>query len=361
MTTVEQFAFDLPPELIARYPAPQRTASRLLRVDCIAETFSDALFTDLSELLEPGTLLVFNNTRVVPARFYGEIVDKSRAVECLFLRYLDSDLIEVMARPMKHLHPGTVLRLAQNFSACVEERGDRRCHLRLDVSGERPDSMRAAFEHWLNENGEIPLPPYLGRPAEAIDADRYQTVYAQAAGAVAAPTAGLHFDQVYLDKLAGQGVEIAFLNLLVGAGTFEPVRSADIESHQMHEEEFFLNDDLIDKLHLARREGRRVVAVGTTVVRALESAALNEAWHSGRQSTELMIRPGFSRRVVDALLTNFHLPRSSLMVLVCALGGTPFVQRCYAHAIAQQYRFYSYGDAMYFSFAPAGKTVGHTP
>ena len=387
---MEQYDFDLPDKLIARYPARERRQARMLLADCRSLKIHDSAIAQLPAQLARGDVLVLNNARVIPARFQARLLGRaSRTVECLFLGWREGGLLEIMGKPMRRLREGARLDIGGRFDAVVARAGDSSCLLRLDGVSGRGDggearrragrdgacadgtgeegaqparlppssapvpgpaggkAVREGFGAWLDRHGETPLPPYLGRAAEPSDAIRYQTVYASEPGAIAAPTAGLHFDEGLLRQIRDLGVETAFLNLEVGVGSFAPIRAASPQEHRMGEESFRLSQGLIDSLRSALAEGRRIVAVGTTVVRALESAAQTGRWGCQRQATGLMIRPGFKRRIVDAMLTNFHLPRSSLMVLVCTLAGREFIQRCYAHAIERGYRFHSYGDAMF--------------
>ncbi|HTX23203.1 MAG TPA: tRNA preQ1(34) S-adenosylmethionine ribosyltransferase-isomerase QueA [Steroidobacteraceae bacterium] len=347
-----EFRYELPPELIAQEPLAERSASRLLVLDPApadgdgpaaraarerAACVRDASMRDLPQLLSPGDLLVFNDTKVVAARLIG-IKPTGGRVEILLERPLEADAALVQARASKGLRAGTVIHTAG---------GDVR------VLGPDQDLWRVAlpcaalefFERW----GEVPLPPYIRRPPRAADRERYQSVFARCAGAVAAPTASLHFDAPLLEALERRGIERAFVTLHVGAGTFQPIRTDDVHAHAMHAERTLVSSETAQALARARARGGRVIAVGTTVVRALESAARESpaaelrAW-SGE--TRLFIGPGFRFRVVDGLLTNFHLPESTLLMLVCALAGRERVLAAYAHAVRLRYRFFSYGDAM---------------
>jgi S-adenosylmethionine:tRNA ribosyltransferase-isomerase len=337
-----KFAYDLPEELIARYPCERRSDSRLLHLDGASGEIRDRKFTDLPDLLRRGDLLIFNDTRVLPARLHG-LKDSGGRVELLLERTLDAHRVLVQLRASKPPRPSSRLTLNGGHRALVAGRCGEFWELRFE------EEALGVFER----SGEIPLPPYLHRAAEPLDRERYQTIYARVPGAVAAPTAGLHFDAAVLERLAGAGIATAHLTLHVGAGTFQPVRVDEIEAHRMHAERASVPAALCAEIAQARNRGGRVVAVGTTCVRALESAAEGATLAPFEGETRLFIRPGFRFRVVDALLTNFHLPESSLLMLVCAFGGQAQVLAAYRHAVAQRYRFFSYGDAMFVEPAPA--------
>ncbi|MGQ0429240.1 MAG: tRNA preQ1(34) S-adenosylmethionine ribosyltransferase-isomerase QueA [Gammaproteobacteria bacterium] len=336
------FSYPLPQELIARHPLPERSGSRLLALDGATGSLRDLVFTDLPALLAPGDLLVLNDTRVIPARLVGRKASGG-ACELLVERILGPRRILAQARASKGLRAGGVVQLAGGANATVVDRPGEFYELELD---------REALAY-LDAHGSVPLPPYLGRAPEAPDRERYQTVYADAPGAVAAPTAGLHFDRAMLARLAGQGVAITKLTLHVGAGTFQPLRDDSLDALRLHAERVRVTAEVVTAIEQARRRGRRVVAVGTTVVRALETAALGGALAPFEGETGIFIRPGHRFRGVDALITNFHLPESSLLVLVAAFAGRERVLAAYHHAIAARYRFYSYGDAMFITPDPA--------
>ncbi len=337
---VSTFDFTLPDAQIARHPLPERTASRLLHVDGVASIFTDRSFIDLPGLVRTGDLLIFNDTRVIPARLLGRKATGGQ-VEVLVERVISDHEVLAFVRASKSPKPGTRLFLAEAFEAEMlgrDTRNDDLFHLRFDPA-------RTALE-WLEGYGAMPLPPYIDRAAEAADSERYQTVYARAAGAVAAPTAGLHFDTAMLDRLRAAGVETAWVTLHVGAGTFQPVRVEDTEAHKMHTEHYTVPQATVDAITACRQRGGRVMAVGTTSLRALESAASTGELRAGTAETALFITPGYRFLVVERLLTNFHLPRSTLLMLVCAFGGQRLILEAYAHAVASGYRFFSYGDAM---------------
>ncbi len=333
--TVEDFDYDLPERLIAQHPAPARTGSRLLRL--ARGGVSDHAFADLPGFLAPGDLLVFNDTRVIKARLFGQKASGGR-IEALIERVLGPHEAAAQIRASHAPKPGAHLRLAGVIDAEVLAReGDL---YRLRFAG--PDSVLALLER----HGEVPLPPYITHAPAAADERRYQTVYARAPGAVAAPTAGLHFDEPLLERLRGSGVETAFLTLHVGAGTFQPVRVHDLADHRMHSEWYEIPSATADAVRRARERGRDVIAVGTTSLRALEAAARDAAVAAGCAETDLFITPGYAFRVVNRLITNFHLPKSTLLMLVCAFAGMEPVRAAYRHAIEHGYRFFSYGDAM---------------
>ena len=335
--SVSDFDFELPPELIAQHPAAERSASRLLDGRSLPPV--DRVFRELPGLLNPGDLLVFNDTKVIKARLYGAKASGG-AVEALIERVLPGTQ-EVWAhmRASKSPKPGAVVRFAEAFDAEVLGRcGPDNGLFHLRLSGD-------PFE-LLERHGHVPLPPYITHDDSADDVRRYQTVFARAPGAVAAPTAALHFDEGVLAALAVRGVETAHVTLHVGAGTFQPVRVEKIAEHQMHSECFEVPAATVEAIAATRARGGRVVAVGTTTLRALESAARGGTLQAGASETSIFITPGFQFRVVDRLVTNFHLPKSTLMMLVSAFAGYEQVMALYRHAIDGGYRFFSYGDAM---------------
>lgn len=346
------FAYDLPPELIAQAPLPERAASRLLVLDGATGRIEDRQFRDLVELLRPGDLLVLNDTRVVPARLHGAKRTGGR-VEILLERFLDARRVRVQLRSSRSPKPGAEIDLPGGARAVVEGRAGELFDLVLD---------RDAAPYFA-EHGEVPLPPYIERAPDEADRARYQTIFARSPGAVAAPTAGLHFDDALFAELEARGVERTFLTLHVGAGTFSPVRTDEVEAHRLHPEWVSVSAEVCAKVEEARRRGGRIVAVGTTAVRALESAARSGRLEPFEGETDLFIYPGYRFRVVDALVTNFHLPESSLLMLVAAFAGRERTLAAYRHAVAERYRFFSYGDAMFVTPAepthsPAGTEPG---
>jgi S-adenosylmethionine:tRNA ribosyltransferase-isomerase len=333
MYTLSDFDFDLPTELIAQVPLPERAASRLLKVgDTECE---DRVFSELPSFLQAGDVLVFNDTKVLNARFYG-VKQSGGKVEVLVERVLDARTVLAQVRASKSPLPGTGLRLADSFDVSVGERSGEFFVLHFPS-----DAIEL-----IDSYGQLPLPPYIQHAADTTDAQRYQTVYAKHPGAVAAPTAGLHFDQALLDQLQQQGVLLTWLTLHVGAGTFQPVRTENLAEHQMHSEWYRLPQTTVDIIETAKRSGRKVIAVGTTSMRALESASQTGKLVAGSSDTQLFVTPGYQFKTVDRLITNFHLPKSTLMMLVSAFAGVDRIRHAYSHAIAQRYRFFSYGDAM---------------
>jgi S-adenosylmethionine:tRNA ribosyltransferase-isomerase len=332
----QDFSYHLPDELIAQAPLPERSASRLLVLDGATGNLSDRRLRDLPVCLAPGDLLVFNDTRVVPARLIGSKATGGR-VEVFLERALESDTALVQLKASKPIREGLSIATPAGAVQVLHREGDLWC-VRL------PGLVLDVFERF----GTIPLPPYIRRPAEEADRERYQSLFARVSGAVAAPTASLHFDSAVLAALAAQGVNRACVTLHVGAGTFQPIRASDLEDHSMHSERFTVEAATWEAIDRTQAAGGRVVAVGTTVVRALESAALTRHQGSGVSGgeTRLFIRPGFRFRVIDALVTNFHLPESTLLILVAAFAGREAVLSAYAHAVRERYRFFSYGDAM---------------
>jgi S-adenosylmethionine:tRNA ribosyltransferase-isomerase len=337
---VSDFSFDLPKPLIAQTPAAQRSASRLLCLDGVSGVYEDKLFKALPELLNSGDLLVFNDTRVIPARLFGTKSTGGR-VEVLVERVLDDHRVLAHVRASKSPKSGSTLVLEEEVHMEVIGRHQDLFELQSHDEGCVLDI--------LERYGRIPLPPYIERDAEALDSERYQTVYASKAGAVAAPTAGLHFDQDMLDLLSSKGIEFAYVTLHVGAGTFQPVRVEDITTHTMHSEYIDVSNEVCDQVKATKQRGKRVIAVGTTSVRCLETASQNGEIHPYQGETDIFIYPGYRFRTVDALLTNFHLPESTLLMLVCAFAGYDNVMAAYQHAVEEKYRFFSYGDAMFLT------------
>jgi S-adenosylmethionine:tRNA ribosyltransferase-isomerase len=342
------FHFELPAGLIAQRPVTPRSSSRLLVLDGASGVLADRTFRELPALLREGDVLVFNDTRVVPARVHGT-KETGGKVELLLERAESTDTALVQARASKGLKPGATLTLPGGHSARMLEReGDL---FRLKFS--------SGVLEFFEAHGEVPLPPYIVRLPDGADREQYQTVYARIPGAVAAPTAGLHFDHDLLAEIEARGVRRAFVTLHVGAGTFQPVRADDIDEHEMHREYLEVGAGACAAINAARAAGGRVIAVGTTVVRSLETAAAAAAGTGRvrelapyRGATRLFIRPGYRFRAIDALVTNFHLPESTLLMLCAAFVGTAALKRAYAHAVAARYRFFSYGDAMFATPAP---------
>ncbi len=334
---LSDFDYELPPELIAQYPAVERSASRLLHLDGASGAFTDRCFRDLAQLVRPGDVLVLNDTRVIKARLIGRKVSGGR-IEVLIERVLDHGRVLAQVRASKPPRAGDRLLLAHGAMAQVLGRQDEFFELRFANC----DDVYAL----LDQAGSVPLPPYIRHQPDAGDDERYQTVYAREPGAVAAPTAGLHFDDALMTELRRHGATFATLTLHVGAGTFQPVRVDNLAEHRMHGEWYAIPPATVDAVNAARSAGRSVIAVGTTSLRALESAAAGGELNGGSAETRLFIVPGHRFGVVDRLITNFHLPRSTLLMLVSAFAGMDNIRRAYRHAIEQRYRFFSYGDAM---------------
>jgi len=335
------FHYQLPEAQIALHPGEERSASRLLCLNTAQDELSDCVFTDLPGMLRPEDLLVFNDTRVIPARLFGRKQSGGR-IEVLVERITGPHEVLAHVRASKSPQPGSLLHFNGAGSARVTGRSDDL--FRLEFNG------RQAVLELLEQHGHVPLPPYIKRDDAAADHARYQTIYARRPGAVAAPTAGLHFDEKIMQQIAARGVATAFVTLHVGAGTFQPVRVDRLEDHVMHREYFEVSAEVCEQIAATRQRGGRVVAVGTTAVRSLEAASAESGVpHPCQGETDLFITPGYRFRCVDALLTNFHLPESTLLMLVCAFAGYHRVMSAYHHAIEQGYRFYSYGDAMFIA------------
>jgi S-adenosylmethionine:tRNA ribosyltransferase-isomerase len=333
---LEDFDYDLPQALIAQLPARSRTASRLLHLDGVTGALRDLTFADIVELIAPEDVVVLNDTRVIKARLTGRKKSGGK-LELLVERVLASNEALVQMRVSHPPREGATIAIADAFDATVLERRGRFFRLRFESC----DDLFSL----LDRHGAVPLPPYIEHRADAADEARYQTVYAREPGAVAAPTAGLHFDRELLGAIEARGSAIAYVTLHVGAGTFQPVRAGELAEHEMHSEWYVVPQETVDALVAAKARGGRIVAVGTTTLRALETAGAVRM-HAGVGETNLFIMPGYTFNVVDRLITNFHLPRSTLLMLVSAFGGMLNIRRAYQHAINNRYRFYSYGDAM---------------
>lgn len=332
------FNYLLPEALIAQKPLAERDASRLLCMDRNTGRITDRQFTDFIDLIDQRDLLIFNDTKVIPARLFGKKQSGGK-VEILIERILDEHCAIAHVRASKSAKAGTLIELDNGY--CCEVLGRADDLFQLEFKGD--NSLLAILE----QIGHIPLPPYITREDDESDLTRYQTVFAREAGAVAAPTAGLHFELTMMEKLKAKGVEIAFVTLHVGSGTFQPVRVEDLSEHLMHKEYFAVSPETVAAVHQARARGGRVIAIGTTAVRALESASQSGRLEAGFGDTDLFITPGYQFKSVDAMLTNFHLPESTLLMLVSAFTDYQSVMNAYRHAIDQSYRFFSYGDAMF--------------
>jgi S-adenosylmethionine:tRNA ribosyltransferase-isomerase len=330
---LNDFDFDLPKSLIAQYPSRSRTDSRLL---VLRDILVDSTFSQLGNFLKPNDLLVLNDTKVIPARLFGH-KDSGGKVEVLVERLINNHEALVMIKSSRSPKIGSYVALEnkRSFKICDKKDGIYKVDFESD-----------SILNVLNEIGHIPLPPYINREDSKEDQSRYQTVYAKNDGAVAAPTAGLHFDEILLSSLENQGINHTFVTLHVGAGTFQPVKVENIESHKMHSEYYEISTETIDKIEQAKALGGRIIAVGTTAVRVLESASINGRLKHQKGDTDIFIYPGFKFQIVDAMITNFHLPKSSLLMLVSAFIGYKEMFETYSHAIKEQYRFFSYGDAM---------------
>ncbi len=331
------FNYHLPESLIAQKPLAERTASRLLHLDRVSGAIKDSQFSDFLDLLNANDLVVFNDTKVIPARLYGHKASGGK-IEILIERIEGERQALAHIKASKSPKPDSLLNLDGGAICRVIERANDLFRLQFETEQTLLDL--------LADIGHIPLPPYIERADDIDDLERYQTVFAKQAGAVAAPTAGLHFDQAALDKLEAKGIAKAFVTLHVGSGTFQPVRADDLSDHVMHKEFYQVSQATVNAVEQARARGGRVVAIGTTAVRALESASRSGSLQAGFGDTDLFITPGYEFKSVDAMLTNFHLPESTLLMLISAFTGYDAVMQAYQHAIQQQYRFFSYGDAM---------------
>lgn len=345
---LDEFKFDLPEELIAQYPSPRREQSRMLVLDRNEKTWQDRYFSELPNFIKENDLLVVNNTRVFPARLKGVKVPSGSRVELLLIKEIEENIWLSLARPARKLLPSDQLLFSNGGMKLVAE-----------VIGADEDGRRTVrflcdgnFNLILDEIGHTPLPPYIKRDdvtsanMKSIDCERYQTVFAKKRGAIAAPTAGLHFTPEIIDQIKKRGADVAEITLHVGYGTFAPVHATKPEDHRVASESYEINEEAVLKIERTRERSGRIVAIGTTTTRALESAAVSGKIRAHSESTDLTITPGFSFRLVDSVLTNFHLPQSSLLLLVCAFTGRELMLSAYKHAVAQRYRFYSYGDCM---------------
>ena len=339
---LSDFDYELPEDLIAQEPSPEREGSRMLHVDRRTNSVKDDAFLNFPSNLTPGDVLVLNNTKVFPARLYGRS-ESGAKVEIFLVRQLLESNWEALARPARRLPVGKRIEFGDELVGKITEKlDDGRVVIRFDFVGD--------FDEVLAKVGRTPLPPYIKRPEAAPDADRarYQTVYARSSGAIAAPTAGLHFTDEVIRNIASRGVEVIEITLHVGYGTFEPVRVDDLSSHSVLPERYEISAEAADVLNSARTENRRIVAVGTTTTRALESSLnTNEKFTAGSATADLTITPGYKFKAICALLTNFHLPQSSLLILVSTFGGHELIMKAYRHAVNARYRFYSYGDCMF--------------
>lgn len=339
---LEDFAYELPEKLIAHYPTKQRTDSRLLCLNKTTAAIQHKKFKDILDFINPGDLLVLNNTQVIPARLYVKKTTGGK-IEILIEKIVNKKCVLAQLKSSKPVKLGTILILENGVSLEVTARSDHIFELTFLIE------PNPSILELLNKIGHIPLPPYIQRADELFDWERYQTVFASSPGAIAAPTAGLHFDEELLTQLKAKGVNIAYITLHVGSGTFQPIRSTRLEDHRMHNEHVTVSEAVCEQITQAKQNHKRVIAVGTTVVRSLETAVLNNQIKPFFGNTGLFIYPGFNFSCVDAIITNFHLPQSTLLMLVCAFSGYECTMQAYHEAIKQNYRFFSYGDAMWIS------------
>ena len=335
---IEDFNFELPQHLIAQTPLQKRDSSRLLVLNKNTKSFSDKKFTDFVDLLNPNDLLIFNDTRVIKARLFGKKITGGK-VEIMIERILDNHHALAHLKTSKKIFDGTIFEVNEDVSVKVVRKENDLFYIEFD-------SNLSSYDI-LEKYGHIPLPPYIERSADKSDENRYQTIYAKESGAVAAPTAGLHFTDEIFKALNDKKIKYTFLTLHVGAGTFQPVRENDLDHHQMHSESFNVPDKTIQMIDDAKSKNGRIIAIGTTVLRALESKFSEETIQSGFKETSIFIKPGYTFKIVDALLTNFHLPKSTLFILVSAFSGSDTMKKLYQHAIKNEYRFFSYGDATF--------------
>lgn len=334
----EDFDYNLPHELIAQTPLKNRTASKMLKLDKKYGKYEDKLFTDLIDYLNPGDTIVLNNSKVIPARLIGSKIDTNAVIEVLMLKELENDTWECLTKPAKRVKEGTVVKFSDELSCkCiyVGENGIRRYKF----------VYNGILLEILDRLGDMPLPPYITEKLD--DKDRYQTVYAKYPGSAAAPTAGLHFTKEYLKKITEKGINVAYVTLHVGLGTFRPVNEYDITKHDMHEEVYSLDKKTADLLNKTKKQGKRIIAIGTTSTRVLETVANGDGFFKEQSgSTKIFIYPGYKFKAIDGLLTNFHLPKSTLIMLVSALAGRKTILNAYEHAVKEKYRFFSFGDCM---------------
>ncbi|NNE98171.1 MAG: tRNA preQ1(34) S-adenosylmethionine ribosyltransferase-isomerase QueA [Pyrinomonadaceae bacterium] len=338
---ISEFDYELPEELIAQNPLEKRESSRMLVTRPKEKSLEDRKFSEISKFLKQGDLIVLNNTKVFPARIFGKS-ETGAKIELFLVEEKEGQTWETLARPARRLKPGKKINFGKELAGEVMEKtSEGRVLIKFDFSG--------SFDEVLDEIGQTPLPPYINREEGTLDKDRqrYQTIYAKERGAIAAPTAGLHFSPEILDEIKAVGAEITEITLHVGYGTFEPVRVRDLSEHSVMPERFDISKESSEKLNGAQAENRRIIAIGTTTTRALETTmARNQEFKSGPQIADLTITPGYSFKAIDGILTNFHLPRSSLLVLISTFGGYDFIMDAYKHAVEKRYRFYSYGDCM---------------
>jgi|TARA_B100000780_G_scaffold70731_1_gene47253 S-adenosylmethionine:tRNA ribosyltransferase-isomerase len=334
---IEDFNYELPGNLIAQYPPENRGDSKLLLANPSTQTLKDLTFKSFLGLVGPNDLIIFNNTKVIKARLYGQ-KETGGKVEILIEQILDNQKALAMIKSSKKINLDYKILLSENYEVEIVERKNNLFLIKLN---------QGSFDELMEKKGHIPLPPYINRPDEIDDIERYQTVFAKTQGAIAAPTAGLHFSEDDFKLFDQNKISYTFITLHVGSGTFQPVKVLDIDKHIMHKEFFEITEETKIKIETTKKNGGRIIAIGTTVMRALESSFLENKIITGPQHTKIFIKPGYKFKVVDSLLTNFHLPKSTLLMLVSAFAGLSFTQKMYSHAIEKNYRFFSYGDAMF--------------
>ena len=334
---IENFNYELPSKLIAQYPTKNRGDSKLLVANPSSQILKDLYFHNFINLIAPNDLIVFNNTKVIKARIFGH-KETGGKIEILIEQVLDNQKALAMIKSSKKINIDLKIILSDKYVVDIIERKENLFLIQLN---------QGSFHEVMELNGHVPLPPYINRPDEIDDIERYQTVFAKNKGAIAAPTAGLHFSEVDFKLLNENNINYAFITLHVGSGTFQPVKVTDIDQHIMHTEQFEITHDTKSKIESAKKNGGRIIAIGTTVLRALESSFLKNEIMTGHQKTNIFIKPGYKFKLVDSLFTNFHLPKSTLLMLVSAFAGYEFTKKMYSHAIEKKYRFFSYGDAMF--------------
>ena len=334
---IENFNYELPSKLIAQYPTKNRGDSKLLVANPSSQILKDLYFHNFINLIAPNDLIVFNNTKVIKARLFGH-KETGGKIEILIEQVLDNQKALAMIKSSKKINIDLKIILSDKYVVDIIERKENLFLIQLN---------QGSFHEVMELNGHVPLPPYINRPDEIDDIERYQTVFAKNKGAIAAPTAGLHFSEVDFKLLNENNINYAFITLHVGSGTFQPVKVTDIDQHIMHTEQFEITNDTKSKIESAKKNGGRIIAIGTTVLRALESSFLKNEIMTGHQKTNIFIKPGYKFKLVDSLFTNFHLPKSTLLMLVSAFAGYEFTKKMYSHAIEKKYRFFSYGDAMF--------------
>lgn len=334
---IENFNYELPNNLIAQYPLKNRGSSKLLAANPSSKEIKDLSFKNFTSLVRPNDLIIFNNTKVIKARLYGQ-KETGGKIEILIEQILHEKKALAMIKSSKKINLDIKIILANNYIVQILERKKNLFLIQLN---------QGSFEKLMELNGHVPLPPYINRPDEIDDIERYQTIFAKNQGAIAAPTAGLHFSESDFALFDQNNINYAFITLHVGSGTFQPVKVTDINQHIMHSEKFEITDETKIKIKLAKKNGGRIIAIGTTVLRALESSFIDNKLSTGYQETKIFIKPGYQFKLVDSLFTNFHLPKSTLIMLVSAFAGYEFTKKMYSHAIEKNYRFFSYGDAMF--------------